>query len=638
MNSPRKFSSGIPFVAPCLPSRIAGGFNSRLLFRLTRPLVFQPFYHTVSDVYLPHIHPLYQPKKIKDFERDLEFLLRHFSAASIREANFYIQNPAELKKHVFHLSFDDGLRGVYEHLTPLLYRKGIPATIFVNSAFVDNKQLFYRHKAAILIDILNKEKPKKEADIQKIYAVPYADRHFLDEMAVALGVDFQAFLKTERPYLTGDEIKDMQTKGFTVGAHSIDHPDFRELDAAEQIRQITESCAFVKETFGEQNAWFSFPFSDENMPETLFKAIENTVDMSFGITGIHIGCNGRHAGRTDMEKNGENARGTVNKAFLKATIYSFRLQRNKQPACREANGLKIERLKYEQIDLQAYNRCIESTPFGTVYAMSWYLDAVSPCWELLMAENYRYVMPLPVKRKFGMKYLMQPLFCQQLGVFSTCRLTAETLESFIAAIPYSFYHLQLNSGNMFCPVALKTRNNFELDLSLPYQEIRKKYRKNFSRNIQKAVKANLHAIKEIDLETFWNVLANNCDGRPIKRQLSARREIIRRIKQQTVTVIWSISDDSGILSAALFFYWKDRVYYMLPVSTTEGKAKQSMSFLLDSLIQMYAGKKLTLDFEGSSLPNIARFYQSAGAGNACFPVITNPALFNVRSFIKRLFR
>jgi peptidoglycan/xylan/chitin deacetylase (PgdA/CDA1 family) len=308
-----------------LLSFIAEGFNSNLLFRSIKPLVIHPFYHTVSDVYLPYIHPLYIPKKIKDFENDLEFLLRHFNAASIHEVDFYRQNPAQLKKHAFHLSFDDGLRGIYENLTPLLYRKGVPATIFVNKAFVDNKQLFYRHKAAILIDKLNKGKisgtVKKEIDIQKIYAISYSNRHLLDEMALLLEVDFQSFLETEKPYLTSDELKEMQTKGFTIGAHSIDHPNFRELEPAEQIRQITESCAFVKETFGEQKACFSFPFSDENIPDSLFKAIENTADMTFGITGIQVKNNGRHFGRIDMEKNSRNAKGAINKSFLKAKIH-----------------------------------------------------------------------------------------------------------------------------------------------------------------------------------------------------------------------------------------------------------------------------------------------------------------------------
>jgi peptidoglycan/xylan/chitin deacetylase (PgdA/CDA1 family) len=306
---------------PRLLSFLAEGCNSTLLFRSVKPLVIHPFYHTVSDVYLPHIHPLYIPKKLRDFENDLDFLLHRFDAISIHEVDLYRQNPAQLKKHAFHLSFDDGLRGVYEYLTPLLFRKGVPATIFVNKAFTDNKQLFYRHKAAILINKLNNGRisgtVKKEIEASKIYAVSYSNRHLLNKMALLLDVDFQSFLKTEKPYLTSDELKEMQNKGFTIGAHSIDHPHFGELNQEEQIRQITESCAFVKETFGEQKAYFSFPFSDENIPDSLFEAIENKVDMTFGITGIQVRNNGRHWGRIDMERNSRNARGAINKSFLK---------------------------------------------------------------------------------------------------------------------------------------------------------------------------------------------------------------------------------------------------------------------------------------------------------------------------------
>jgi peptidoglycan/xylan/chitin deacetylase (PgdA/CDA1 family) len=292
---------------------------------LAGPVVFHPFYHTVSDVYLPYINPLYDVKKIKDFEKDLDFLLRHFNAVDIYAVDFYRQNPAQLKTHTFHLSFDDGLRGIYENLMPLLYQKGVPATVFVNKAFVDNKQLFYRHKAAILIDKLNKGKIsdtiRKKIDVQDIYAISYSNQRFLDEMALLLDIDFQSFLRTGRPYLTSDELKEMQAKGFTIGAHSIDHPNFGELTQSEQIRQVTESCAFVKEMFHEPNAYFSFPFSDENIPESLFKAIENTVDMTFGISGMQIKNNGRHAGRIDMEKNSRNAKGAINKSFLKYIVH-----------------------------------------------------------------------------------------------------------------------------------------------------------------------------------------------------------------------------------------------------------------------------------------------------------------------------
>jgi hypothetical protein len=35
---------------------------------------------------------------------------------------------------------------------PILRRKGVPATVFVNSDFVDNQDLFFRFKAALIID------------------------------------------------------------------------------------------------------------------------------------------------------------------------------------------------------------------------------------------------------------------------------------------------------------------------------------------------------------------------------------------------------------------------------------------------------------------------------------------------------
>ncbi|MDR1336077.1 MAG: polysaccharide deacetylase family protein, partial [Tannerella sp.] len=133
----------------------AGICNTSVLSRIAGPLLIHPFYHTVSDEYLPHIHPLYTPKSVGGFKQDLDFLSGHFDFLCIKEVKRYAQPSDNLKKNACHLSFDDGLRGVYETVLPVLFQKGIPATVFINSAFVDNRRLFYRHKAALLIDRLN---------------------------------------------------------------------------------------------------------------------------------------------------------------------------------------------------------------------------------------------------------------------------------------------------------------------------------------------------------------------------------------------------------------------------------------------------------------------------------------------------
>jgi hypothetical protein len=197
--------------------------------------------------------------------------------------------------------------------------------------------LFYRHKAALLIDRLNHQNISKatrkeianslsanflpEYSLQtNIRRLSYFQENRLDIVAPLLDVDFQAYLGKNKPYLTVSELKEMQEKGFTIGAHSMNHPPFGELSESEQVRQTLESCNFIKKTFGEQRAYFSFPFSDEGISDSFFKAIDGRVDLSFGITGINIQNNGKHIGRIDMEKNGRNGREIINKAFLKYLI------------------------------------------------------------------------------------------------------------------------------------------------------------------------------------------------------------------------------------------------------------------------------------------------------------------------------
>ena len=135
----------------------AGKLPSERLCNYVKPVIIHPFYHTVSDEYLPHIHPLYTPKNRLEFMKDIDFLSRHFEPVNIDTVYSYVKQMKLPPKNVFHLSFDDGLRGVYDIIFPLLYRKGIPATVFINTGFIDNKELFYRHKVALLINKMKKK-------------------------------------------------------------------------------------------------------------------------------------------------------------------------------------------------------------------------------------------------------------------------------------------------------------------------------------------------------------------------------------------------------------------------------------------------------------------------------------------------
>ena len=86
-----------------------------------------PFYHTLSPESLPHISHLYRVIKPDAFEKDLDQLLKYFEPLSLED---YLRGEEEKGgSRSMVLTFDDGLKGCYDFVAPLLKKKGI--TLFL---------------------------------------------------------------------------------------------------------------------------------------------------------------------------------------------------------------------------------------------------------------------------------------------------------------------------------------------------------------------------------------------------------------------------------------------------------------------------------------------------------------------------
>ncbi len=295
--------------------------------------------------------------------------------------------------------------------------------------------------------------------------------------------------------------------------------------------------------------------------------------------------------------------------------------------------MNIQYIKHHNIDFEKYDYCIENSSQGTVYAMSWYLDVVSPGWDALMADDYSYVMPVPVKKKYFFRYATQPLFCQQLGVFSLKELPSDVCKLFIESIPYNYYQLHFNAGNILddCP-GMSPKSNYRLDLNRPYEEIKTEFSKNCLRNIKKAENEKLMIDKQVSKRVYLEMIKESYGNRPIKISIPLWNALIIKVQKYAKIEIWGVSDESTLLSCAAFIQWKNIFYYLEPMSTASGKQKQSMSFLITNFIQKQAGSNFILDFEGSSVPNVARFYE--GFGSKLVPYF----LLNKDNILSRLYK
>lgn len=275
--------------------------KSKILTLSPHSVIF-PFYHAVSDHVCPHLKNLYCVQGIKDFEKSIDELLYYINPLSVEDAiaNF---SKRLLGKPSFHLSFDDGLRETKEVIAPILLKKGIPATFFITSGFTNNKILFHRHKASLIVEklktsesntvltklgsILNIPKFDRASLQNAIFTINFQTSHILDEIAEILDVDSAEFLKKEQPYLNAHEINDLDRDGFSIGLHSLNHPEFYLLNESEMEYQVAESQRLLIELTGIDSKLFSYPFTDSAIPEHLIKKIIDKYQMTtFGTAGI----------------------------------------------------------------------------------------------------------------------------------------------------------------------------------------------------------------------------------------------------------------------------------------------------------------------------------------------------------------
>lgn len=311
-------------------AKLAEILPPELLIKLSGRKFIAPFYHVVSDDYVPHIHHLYKIRNTKLFRQDLDLFLKHYKPVSLEELYKNIAGGNAIKTNSFFLSFDDGLSEIYDVVAPILKEKGIPASIFINPCFVNNKDLFFRYKASILTDHLHKTKNLKPGLLNKLSEIwpgmevsqnnlqknilntDFANKEKLTKAAEFLNVDFNDYLQNQKPYLSTDQLKELKKEGFSIGAHSMDHPLYNAIPLTAQLKQTKESIKYVKENFNEEISSFAFPFTDFGIKadffEQVFKAENRIADITFGTAGIKLEKNyPLHIQRIPMEKSMQTA-------------------------------------------------------------------------------------------------------------------------------------------------------------------------------------------------------------------------------------------------------------------------------------------------------------------------------------------
>ena len=278
-------------------------------------------------------------------------------------------------------------------------------------------------------------------------------------------------------------------------------------------------------------------------------------------------------------------------------------------------------LKHTEIDKKRWDDCIKHSFNGNVYVYSWYLDLVHEDWNALVEDDYQRVMPLTLKRKFGITYFYQPFFTQQFGVFSISILNPDIIERFISKIPshVKLIDVNFNSLNKLNGKKYKliSNSNYMLDLINEYPKLASKYTNNTKRNLKKSLKNELTFMKGVKPEDIISLFRNN-RGSQITKWTNRNYIVLRRIIYTAIHKGMGITcgvytKHNELCAAAFFLKNNNRLIFLFSGSDNTARENGAMTFLIDNIIRSNSPGSRVFDFEGSNNENLARYYKGFGA-------------------------
>ncbi|MGK0325362.1 MAG: hypothetical protein ACJA2M_001198 [Polaribacter sp.] len=278
----------------------------------------------------------------------------------------------------------------------------------------------------------------------------------------------------------------------------------------------------------------------------------------------------------------------------------------------------INYIKRKDLEVDKYDACIENSIQSNIFGFSWYLDEICSNWDVLVLNDYKAVMPIPWRKKFGIKYIYPPLWLIQLGIYS---IEKEDEDAFLRMLlsGFRFFETRTNSKNYFSVFEeyQQKRDIQVLDLKQPYETIISGFRKDRKKDLRKAERSKLYMKIENNLDKFINLYKSNI-GKKVKElkqsDYNNLHSLIKTCIHKKKGEILSAYDAEGNLVASGFFLKeKERVVKLVSSTDYNNRKNGANTFLIERAVHKYYEEFDLFDFGGSSIKSIASFNLSFGA-------------------------
>lgn len=287
--------------------------------------------------------------------------------------------------------------------------------------------------------------------------------------------------------------------------------------------------------------------------------------------------------------------------------------------------MSLRYLTYKEINKKKWDDCIRNSVNALIYAESIYLDHMAANWDAIVLDDYEAVMPLTWKQKWRIKYLYQPAFIQQGGIFSSKKITAKLTQEFIglAFEKFNFAEITLNYLNNIDAskdIKITLRNNFVLQLGKGYESILKSYDPYIAQRLRRLDKFELQYRKSDDISAALKIYKKLYGERMTSvssKDYTQFEKLCGQLLRKKRVVCRDVYDNAGneLLAKILLLKDENRIYNIISCILPNGKKLLANYFLYNEVAKEFADENILFDFEGSDIPGVAYFYEKFSTEN-----------------------
>jgi len=195
------------------------------------------------------------------FEEHVAALREHFRPISLEALADALVDGAVPRRSVV-ITFDDGYRDNLIAAKPVLERYGVPATVFVVTAYTEAGREFWWDELERLGCRDGRSRDELRASWRRLRELPHVRR--LEELdSNPRRLELAPPPPADALPLTAEELVGLASGGLVeIGAHTATHPRLPGLSPEDQFQEILSSREFLENLLGRPVESFSYPHGE----------------------------------------------------------------------------------------------------------------------------------------------------------------------------------------------------------------------------------------------------------------------------------------------------------------------------------------------------------------------------------------